>query len=107
MLLEIVVPLFWKMPEVINRSLARRRCLLALTEVVAHRQRTGALPETLRDAGIVTADPFGGRELGYRREGEGCRIWSIGVNLTDEAGKLREESHHSDDHVVRFQPFRR
>lgn len=58
----------------------------------AHRARAGAYPERLADApgiGDLAKDPFSGGELIYRREGDGCRLWSVGVDGKDDGGARR------------------
>jgi len=57
-----------------------------------YRSRNGSYPETL-DAlvpGIlaeVPIDPFTGKPLVYRREGEGFIVYSLGSNQTDDGGR--------------------
>lgn len=58
----------------------------------AHRARAGAYPERLADVpgiGDLAKDPFSGGELIYRREGDGCRLWSVGVDGKDDGGARR------------------
>ncbi len=58
----------------------------------ARRARAGAYPERLADApgiGDLAKDPFSGGELIYRREGDGCRLWSVGVDGKDDGGARR------------------
>ncbi|NLF32887.1 MAG: hypothetical protein GX591_18620 [Planctomycetes bacterium] len=46
-------------------------------------------------------DPFSGKGLVYRREGEGYVVYSIGPNLRDDGGRRRDEGEDCDDVVVR------
>lgn len=56
------------------------------------RARSGAYPERLSDVrgiGDAARDPFSGGELLYRREGDGCRVWSVGPDGKDDGGVRR------------------
>lgn len=57
-----------------------------------HKGRTGQYPESLEALvpallNDVPIDPFTGRPLVYRREGEGFIVYSLGSNLKDDGGR--------------------
>jgi hypothetical protein len=57
-----------------------------------HKSRTGRYPESLEELvpGIlaeVPVDPFTGKPLVYRREGEGFIVYSLGSNQKDDGGR--------------------
>jgi hypothetical protein len=57
-----------------------------------YKSRTGAYPENLEALvpGLLTevpVDPFTGKPLVYRREGEGFIVYSLGSNLKDDGGR--------------------
>lgn len=66
-----------------DRRRARRDALIAASHVMEHRVRTGAWPAHLTDAmPDPPPDPFIGKPLGYRREGKGFVIFSVGEDGT-------------------------
>jgi hypothetical protein len=50
----------------------------------------------------ASTDIFTGKELQYRREGDGFLIYSVGVNLEDEKGMSYDDDPAGDDLVVRL-----
>ena len=61
-----------------------------------YKSRTGAYPENLEALvpGLLTevpVDPFTGKPLVYRREGEGFIVYSLGSNLRDDDGRSTYE----------------
>jgi len=85
-----------------TRVESQRRLTHTLVRVLAHRQRTGALPDSLDDlpdAGHVTADAFTEQPFAYRRDGDSFTLYSVGPNGQDDGGahtNWREEG----DYVI-------
>jgi hypothetical protein len=57
-----------------------------------HKGRTGQYPESLEALvpGLlneVPVDPFTGRPLIYRRDGDGFVVYSLGSNMKDDGGR--------------------
>ena len=76
------------------------RANLALMQVFlaaeAYRDRFGSYPPTLDDLKTklgwnLPQDPFSGRDLGYRPEGKGFTIYSIGPDLKDDRGAREQK----------------
>ena len=66
-------------PKKAETSRALRETTLSLLETKA---KTGAFPEKP----TLPRDPYSGKSLGYRREGSGCAVWSVGPNGNDDGG---------------------
>ena len=68
------------------RRLARQQVLRAGASVLAYRDRTGSWPDRLDDALVPPTDPFTGRPMGYRVEGDGFVVWSAGETQAFDGG---------------------
>lgn len=75
------------MPASEARRVARHRVVRAAALVLSHRARTGAWPQRLDEAAPPPVDPFSGKPMGYRREGDGFVVWSVGKEGTFDGGK--------------------
>jgi hypothetical protein len=96
--LSTFLPVFRGLAESLDRARFRRRSLLAALDVLDHRRKTGAWPSEL-PAGYI--DPYDGKPLRYKIDGDGFRIWSVGANKTDEGGLTdREDTIGSGDEVL-------
>ncbi len=85
--------------------IGRHLTLLALALDIA-RAEHGRYPERLeslvgRYVESLPVDPFSGKALIYRREGEGYVLYSVGRNLRDDGGRSSEDGADFDDIVVR------
>ena len=78
----------------------KARANLALTQVSlaaeAYRDRFGSYPPTLEDLKTklgwkLRQDPFSGRDVGYRLEGKGFTVYSIGPDLKDDRGIRQQD----------------
>jgi len=78
--------------EKLSRTLLRcdvdpaARRVLARAGLALHgeKARTGSYPESLAEIlPEVPLDPWSGRPVGYRREGAGCVLWSLGMDRKD------------------------
>ena len=79
--------------------------LLALALEIA-RADDGRYPTRLqsllgRYVESLPVDPFSGKALIYRREGEGYVLYSVGRNLRDDGGRTSDDGDDCDDIVVR------
>lgn len=76
----------------------------AYVDVLQFRNQHGRWPESLAEAGVQALDPFDGKPLRYRVEGEGFLIWSVGHNARDDNGVTRFESPdgEADDLIAPF-----
>lgn len=89
-------------------ALMREELLLVATGLALHEAETGRFPAKLADLApkyvkAIPADRFSNDPLGYKLEGKGCVVYSVGENLTDDGGvydrKLEDEK---DDIVFQF-----
>jgi hypothetical protein len=75
----IIVPVYLQTAASDAVRGARIDCLRAGCEVLLWRAKHGAWPRNLRECmARVPADPFDGKPLRYRREGDGFVIYSVG-----------------------------
>ena len=93
--------------QVMLRSKAALRVAAAALSVEQFRRRTGRWPEKLSDVpGPMPADPFTGEPLKLARTDDGCILYSVGTNLTDDGGIGYDQD--GDDIVFRlFDPDKR
>jgi hypothetical protein len=93
---KIIVPEF----ETVFMKVATLDALILTSRVGLacriHKSRTGAYPENLEALvpGLLTEvpiDPFTGKPLVYRREGQGFIVYSLGSNLKDDGGRSTYE----------------
>jgi hypothetical protein len=84
----------WNAAEVLART---RASIVALAVARYRRAHAGALPGSLSD--LVPAylaapllDPYTGRELKYRHEGAGYKVYSVGFNRQDDGGVWDQQS---------------
>jgi len=90
---------------------AYHRLLLAATALAIHEAETGRFPSKLADLApkyikTLPIDPYSEKPLRYRREGKGCVVYSVGMNLKDDGGVKgydEEEDQIKDDIAVRFE----
>ena len=95
--LDIMSPVYAGFWQSLYRARAQRRMLLAALDLIEHRSETGAWPESLDSAYI---DPFDGKPLRYRIDGDGFRIWSVGWDGNDDGGVTRKEDNDNWDDVL-------
>ena len=79
--------------EDIYRMIAYARVVRVVLDILQHRAEHGEFPEDLASVGKEeVVDPFSGKPLIYRRKGEGCEVYSVGLNQSDDSG--------ADDDIV-------
>ena len=72
-----------------------RETALSLLEAKA---KMGAFPASPN----MPLDPYSNRPLGYRREGAGCVLWSVGPDRKDDGGVALSAGKKQLDLVVRL-----
>jgi hypothetical protein len=65
---------------------ARRACTAALVAVLEFKARDGNYPRSVAEAGVTSKDPFGGKPLRLRVDGDSCRVYSLGSTGVDYGG---------------------
>ncbi len=106
----VLYPVFTQAGLAVSRMKAVHDATASMVDVVRFQAQNGRLPKTLAEAGAVRNDPFTGKPLGYKVEGTGFRIWSVGADGIDHHGVARWEVNGSEagsvfDEVVAF-PFK-
>lgn len=99
--LDLFMMTFQGLADGLDRARFRRRSLLAALDVLDHRRKTGAWPSTLP---VEFIDPYDGKPLRYRVDGDGFRIWSVGANLADDGGLTDRESKSGQGDEVLIYP---
>ena len=107
----------WLMPslaKIVDRheaALMRGELLQVATGLALYEAETGRFPAKLADLApkyvkALPKDRFSGKPLVYKREGKGCIVYSVGVNLIDDGGIDNIDDEDADDEkddiVVRF-----
>ena len=78
----------------LQRHIARIECARSALAVKRLDLQQGRMPERLAELvpkfiESVPLDPFDGKPIRFRRVGNGFAVYSVGVNLTDDAAKGR------------------
>ncbi|MBV9851838.1 MAG: hypothetical protein JO250_19395 [Armatimonadetes bacterium] len=85
---QILLPVFGRMDENDNRLHAQEQVTMAGAALLAEKGRTGAFPAALPGDFL---DPFTGKPLGYRREGDnGFVVYSVGPDGKFNGGRPGE-----------------
>ena len=84
--------------------LTRHRLLLALIEVCNRRERDGKTPSALPLEGTQATDPFSGKSLLYRAEGDSVLIYSVAHDGDDDLGARLQPDLKDGDISVRVGP---
>lgn len=78
---------FLIMPDNLALLEASRAAVCTGSALLAYKAKTGSFPEHLEDAlSPLSRDPFSGKALQYRHEGEGCVVFSIGPGRRFDGG---------------------
>ncbi len=91
---RMTIPGFSRSVELWIRGIADSRALRAGLACERYRLATGAWPETLDDLvprylEAAPIDPFDGKPIRYAHIEEGIKLWSIGMDMTDNGGDIR------------------
>ena len=98
--------------DLYETSRMRSEILHVAVVLALHEAETGHFPAKLADLAptfvkAVPNDRFGGKALVYKRDGKGCIVYSVGMNLADDGGidngdNMGRASEDSKDIAVRF-----
>ncbi len=84
----MIVPVFRRVIWSSERVAATLKAAQVALAAEAYRAGRGHYPDTIdeleRMGWELPADPFGGGEYRYRREGRGFVVWSIGPDMDDD-----------------------
>jgi len=86
-----------------DRAESQRRLTHVLLDVLAYRQASGELPDSLDElpgAGEVSIDAFGEEPFVYRRNGDSFTLYSVGPDGQDDGGKHDRRGKEGTDFVV-------
>lgn len=82
LLTMILYPMFSRALASAETRLAQRSVVTAAASVMLFRAQHGRFPSTLEEAAApAPTDPRTGKALGYRLEGKGCAVYSVGKTL--------------------------
>jgi hypothetical protein len=95
-LVDEMAPLTSHLLRVYLRQRARRRLLIAHLLLRVYYLREGSYPDSLHRLRLeeLVIDPFSGKELVYRREGDRYRLYSVDENGKDDGGRRRQPGEH-------------
>ena len=92
---SMMVPVVEQGLKKVESHRARNRIFLCALALRGYRLKHGRLPDTLEelklDARAIT-DPYSGRPLIYRKDGDGYLLYSLGPDLRDDDGIPADES---------------
>lgn len=88
----ILIPVLNQQYVARDRGVATVALARAGLTLIAYKARIGSYPETLNEAASglgwkLDKDPFSGKQIIYKKKGNGCLIYSIGEDLKDNGGK--------------------
>jgi hypothetical protein len=91
--LSRMMPNFYRSEVQLARSLAMTRCAVTALAVERYRLANSRLPEAAEALApafmpAVPADPFNGQTLRYKPVEDGCLVYSVGEDQTDNGGEL-------------------
>lgn len=101
---QILMPVFSQAAAINGKVIAQRHLNATSLRLLAERAKTGAFPTTLsKEWGDEILDPYTGKPLTYKVEGNGFRLWSIAEDRKDDKGLTQMETVGTTyDLVVRY-----
>jgi hypothetical protein len=81
---QIMFPILDQAVWAAAKQVAERRTELVSLKLLLARRK--GLPADLSMYGQLGIDPFTSKQLGYRREGKGFKVWSVGMDRVDQGG---------------------
>jgi len=112
-LLSVVYPSLTRIADNHDRVVMESEMLQVAAVLALHKAETGRFPAKPADLApkylkALPRDRFSGKALVYKREGKGCVVYSVGLNLTDDGGidnrgdEDVDPDDEKDDIVIRF-----
>lgn len=101
---QLLLPVFTQAATTVGKVIAQRRLDAVSLRLLGERAKTGAFPTSLpKSWGEEILDPFSGKPLAYKVEGNGFRLWSVGDDRKDDLGQTRiETGGNGSDLVLRY-----
>ena len=107
--------IYWAMRMAMStliETVALSRAADAALAAKRYRLTHGSWPQELSDMvpeflDAVPRDPFGEEPMRYRQDENGVRIWSVGADLTDDAGQVASEVDGTEPADVGFRLLER
>lgn len=98
-LAKLLVPVFIRARAAADRGAATVEATKALLSLERYRTANGSYPSALAEGRMPGCefgdDPFSGKPLVYRRQGDGFVLYSIGEDLKDNGGKRPPKDNRS------------
>jgi hypothetical protein len=88
---HVLVPMFSQAGDAVAKGTAYRLCTAALAAVLEFKSKRGRYPINLAEVGVTDKDPFDGKPLKLRVDGEECRVYSVGPDGEDNGGVRQSE----------------
>lgn len=106
-LLRVMLPAVSRASLVRGRNDAKQHASVLVQNLLAYQQQHGAPPDSLVDfAGReFVIDPLTGEQFRYERTADGFRLYSVGLNGTDDGG-LHDDTGETNDIVFWPRPQR-
>lgn len=106
-LLKLVASDYATVYHAASRARTLQHGVHVLAALEAHRQARGEYPDSLEALGaeLTQADALGNRPLVYRRDGDGFKLYSVGVDGRDDGG-LHDPAGKRMDYVIWPRPGR-
>jgi hypothetical protein len=92
----ILFPVFDAVPQAVAKQIANRRITAVSIRLMKIRIQTGRFPTTLPNLGELSVDPFDGKQLRYKQDGAGFRIYSVDSDLIDNGGTTKKSGGNGD-----------
>jgi hypothetical protein len=87
-IIGILLPMLGQIGHVVAQAEAREEVVMAGAGLLAYKARHGSFPATIEEAlSRPPLDPFSGRTLRYRREGDGFVVYSVGREGRFDGGR--------------------
>jgi len=101
LLTDMLLPATARIRVVHAQMVARIHITQTGLALIQHQRTHGAFPETLATLKIDSLqDPFSDEVLGYRRDGEGFVLYSVGTDRKDNGGTPRQPKQKADYDIV-------
>ena len=97
---KILLPAYNRARETMAKHKANIEVCKTGLVLKIYKTENGAYPETLSSLSEVPVDPFSGKELIYKKSGDGFILYSLGPDMKDDGGVSREEVEDRENYDI-------